>query len=141
MIHTFHPTSIQISDFFLRVSSTIKNSPLYHDSNGFLVAKRYLNSRPDYKVKISPDDFINANTYPACSFAYLMEGNKKLVFFSDRAQGVAFDEESMLINFDRNTLDDGKGIGEPYLKVERNTWRYKFGVVEATNDIERKWQR
>lgn len=81
MIHTFHPTSIQISDFFMRVSSSIKNSPLYHDSNGFLVAKRYLNSRPDYNVKISPHDFINANTYPACSFAYLMEGDKKLVFF------------------------------------------------------------
>jgi hypothetical protein len=35
-------------DYFMKVSTSVKSSTLYHDSNGFLVAKRILNHRPDY---------------------------------------------------------------------------------------------
>lgn len=75
-------------DYFLKVSSNIKNSILYHDSNGYLVSKRVLNSRPDYNFDIIPEDIINSNTYPATAFAYLTDDTKKFIFFSDRAQGV-----------------------------------------------------
>jgi hypothetical protein len=40
----------------MKVSSTVKDNTLYHDSNGFLVAKRILNSRPDYQFSPNPDD-------------------------------------------------------------------------------------
>lgn len=54
---------------------------------------------------------INANTYPVCSFAYLLQGDKKLLFFTDRAQGVSTYEQDLLINYDRLAMDDGKGVG------------------------------
>lgn len=59
-------------DYFMKISSTVKNDTLYHDSNGFLVAKRFYNQRPDYQFTAKPEDAINANTYPVCSFAYLL---------------------------------------------------------------------
>jgi hypothetical protein len=89
LVHRFHPANLSTADYFMRVSSTVKSNTLYHDSNGFLVAKRELNSRPDYQFIVTPTDRINANTYPVCSFAYFIENDKKMLFFSDRAQGVA----------------------------------------------------
>lgn len=98
-------------DYFMKVQSNVRSDTLYHDANGFLVAKRPLNWRPDYVYNIKPDDIINANTYPVCSFAYLLQDNKKMLFFTDRAQGVASFEQDLLINYDRLAMDDSKGVG------------------------------
>mgnify|MGYP002078340014 CR=1 FL=1 len=46
--HNFKPATRAMQDYFMKVSSTVKSSTLYHDSNGFLVAKRLYNQRPDY---------------------------------------------------------------------------------------------
>lgn len=46
-----------------------------------------------------------------CSFAYGIDGDKKLVIFTDRAQGLAQYDSSYLINIDRLTGDDYKGVG------------------------------
>lgn len=125
----------------MKVSSNIKSDTLYHDSNGFLVAKREIDQRPDYEFKPIAGDKINANTYPVCSFAYFIENGKKFVFFTDRAQGVASYDKDLLINFDRLGMDDGKGVGQGYPLMVNNTFRYKFAIVSAEDDIERSWQR
>lgn len=101
----------------MKVGSNIKSNELYHDANGFLVAKREVDKRPDYEFVPHPDDRINANNYPVCTFAYFLNRDKKMTFFTDRALGVASFEQDMLINFDRLAMDDGKGAGEPYLKM------------------------
>jgi hypothetical protein len=38
------------ADFFIKIDSDVTSSTneFYHDSNGYLVSKRKLNSRPDY---------------------------------------------------------------------------------------------
>lgn len=76
-----------------------------------------------------------------CSFAYLIANNKKFLFFTDRAQGVATYDNDLLINFDRLALDDGKGVGQTYFSTVNNTFRYKFAVVSSSDDIERVWQK
>jgi hypothetical protein len=38
-------------------------------------------------------------------------------------------------------LDDGKGVGEVYKRNVTNTFRYKFAVVSAQDDVERLWQK
>ena len=48
VIFDFKPGSRAMQDYFLKVESPVKSDMLYHDSNGFLVAKRILNERPDY---------------------------------------------------------------------------------------------
>lgn len=58
-----------------------------------------------------------------------------MIFFSDRAQGVSAYDESLLINFDRLAYDDGKGVGEGYLKTVSNIFHYKLGVVSARDDM------
>jgi hypothetical protein len=141
VIHNFKPDTVSLTDYFMRVSSNVKSDTLYHDSNGFLVSKRPLNARPDYDFIINPQDRINSNTYPTCSFAYLLNDTKKIVFFTDRATGVASYNQDLLINFDRLTLDDGKGVSENYNQLINNTWRYKFAIVTADDHIERVWQR
>lgn len=73
--------------------------------------KRKVGYRPDYKWDYKPEDKINANTYPMCSFAYAIDGDKKLVIFTDRAQGFAQFDSSYLINIDRLAGDDYKGVG------------------------------
>lgn len=40
--------------------------------------KRKVGYRPDYKWDYKPEDKINANTYPMCSFAYAIDGDKKV---------------------------------------------------------------
>lgn len=89
IVFDFKPSARSMQDYFLKVDSGVKSDVLYHDSNGFLVAKRILNHRPDYDYEWKKEDAINGNTYPVCSFAYLLSGDKKIVFFTDRAQGVA----------------------------------------------------
>jgi hypothetical protein len=54
VIQKFQPTSSDFIDYFMMVSSTVKSDTLYHDSNGFLVKKRLLNTRPDYKFIVVP---------------------------------------------------------------------------------------
>jgi hypothetical protein len=88
-----------------------------------------------------PEDQINANIYPVTTFAYLLENEKKLLFFTDRPQGVACYEKDLLINFDRLALDDSKGVGENYLKTVKNTFRYKFAMISQQDDTERVWQK
>lgn len=111
VLHTFRPESRNMVDYFMKVSSNVKSDTLFHDSNGFLVSKRILNTKPDYDFKMKNEDLINGNTYPACSFAYLIDSDKKFLFFTDRAQGVASFQKDLLINFDRLAMDDGKGVG------------------------------
>lgn len=135
IVFNFKPPTNTPFDYFLKVSSHIKSSDLYHDSNGYLVSKRILNKRPDYSHNIRQEDIINGNTYPVTSFAYLIKDNEKMIFFSDRAQGVSAYNESLLINFDRLAYDDGKGVGEGYLKIVQNTFHYKFGIVSARDDM------
>jgi hypothetical protein len=141
VIQNFKPTSTADVDYFLMVSSNVKSDTLYHDSNGFLVAKRLLNKRPDYEFKVVKEDKINSNTYPVCSFAFFMEENKKFLFFADRAHGVASFNQNLLINIDRITMDDGKGVGEGYTLLINNTFRHKFAIISSNDNTERVWQR
>ena len=48
IVFDFKPIGRNMVDYFLKVDSLVKSSSLYHDSMGFLVAKRILNQRPDY---------------------------------------------------------------------------------------------
>lgn len=134
-VFEFKPPNRSMVDYFLKVDSPVQSDVLFHDSNGFLVAKRELNSRPDYSYDFKKEDLINGNTYPACSFAYLISGGKKLVFFTDRAQGVASYDRSLLINFDRLAMDDGKGVGEGYSRIAKNTFHYKFALVKEKDTV------
>lgn len=134
VVHQFKPDSRNMVDYFMKVSSNVKSDTLFHDSNGFLVSKRILNTKPDYDFKMKNEDIINGNTYPVCSFAYLIDGDKKFLFFTDRAQGVASFEKDLLINFDRLAMDDGKGVGEGYSKIMNNTYRYKFALISNQDD-------
>ena len=45
----FKPPSRDYVDYFIRMSSTVKGSTMFHDSNGYLVSKREVNKRPDYE--------------------------------------------------------------------------------------------
>lgn len=141
IVHTFKPASRSMVDYFMKVSSSVKSDTLYHDANGFLVAKRPLNKRPDYQFEAKPEDIINGNTYPVCSFAYLIDSDKKFLFFTDRANGVAAFEKDLLINFDRLASDDGKGVGQAYTRQNKNTFRYKFALISTQDDLQRTWQR
>jgi hypothetical protein len=64
-----------------------------------------------------------------------------MLFFTDRAQGVASYDKDLLINFDRLTFDDGKGVSETYTKSVSNIFRYKFAIISAQDDMERLWQK
>ena len=76
---TFKPTSRNMADYFIQVESKINSrGEFYHDSNGYLVIKRNVGIRPDYTWHYKTEDKINANTYPMCSFAYGIEGDKKV---------------------------------------------------------------
>lgn len=68
----FKPPNRSYADYFVKMSSGVKSDVLYHDSNGYLVSKREKNKRPDYDWEAKREDLINANTYPACTFAYLI---------------------------------------------------------------------
>jgi hypothetical protein len=137
----FEPPNRNMADYFLQVESTVKSNTMFHDSNGYLVSKREVDVRPDYKWDAKEGDRINANNYPACSFAYLIKDHKKFLVFLDRAQGVAMYNQNLLINLDRLGMDDGKGIGEGYSRVVKNTFHYKMGIMSENDDMERLWQR
>lgn len=78
----FKPTERTQMDYFLRAESHVTNEKdFYHDSNGYLVSKRILNTRPDYEWEYKQGDKINANTYPACSFVYLKNTENKVRLF------------------------------------------------------------
>lgn len=67
----FKPQTREMFDYFLKISSNINSKgQFFHDMNGYLVAKRKIGERPDYKWEYKTQDKINANTYPMCSFAY-----------------------------------------------------------------------
>ena len=75
----FRPLTREMRDYFLRAESHVQNSDeFYHDSNGYLVSKRKIGYRPDYEWEYKTNDRINANNYPACSFAYLQDGTHKV---------------------------------------------------------------
>lgn len=60
----------------------------------------------------------------------------------DRAEGVAIhSSNTLLLNLERITFDDDRGIGEGYSKGDPLTFRHKVGLVDANNDIERLWQK
>lgn len=76
---SFKPVNRDQNDYFIKVESTINsNGEFYHDSNGYLVIKRKVGERPDYKWDYHPEDKINANNYPMCSFAYAIQGDQKV---------------------------------------------------------------
>lgn len=76
----FKPDTRDLVDYFIKVESKINSQgEFYHDSNGYLVIKRKVGERPDYKWDYKPEDKINANNYPMCSFAYAIEGDKKVL--------------------------------------------------------------
>jgi hypothetical protein len=82
---TFKPSSFQMFDYFLKIDSSVKSSgPFFHDVNGYLVSQRKIGERLDYEWKYRDDDKINANTYPMCSFAYVLQGNRKVQFMIRR---------------------------------------------------------
>ena len=133
-----------IKDYFLKVSTNVTNpdKEFYHDANGYLVVKRKVNTRPDYKFTAVTQDRINANTYPMTSFAYIKDKTTKLVVFTDRSQGVSiYEDNEIIVNIDRLTFEDGKGVGESYTISANHNMRHKIGVVSATDDIERVWQK
>jgi hypothetical protein len=75
----FKPDTREQVDYFIKVESKVNSQgEFYHDSNGYLVIKRKVGERPDYNLDQKPEDKINANTYPMCSFAYAIEGDKKV---------------------------------------------------------------
>ena len=41
--------------------------------------KRKIGFRPDYEWKYKPEDKINANNASMCSFAYIIDNNKKVM--------------------------------------------------------------
>lgn len=60
----------------------------------------------------------------------------------DRAEGVAiYSNNTMLLNIDRITAEDGKGAAEGYQFIAKSIFRHKVGLVDAKNDIERIWQK
>jgi hypothetical protein len=70
---------MQQFDYFLKVDSPLQpNGVFYHDVNGYLVSRRMVGQRPDYEWDYKPEDKINANTYPICSFGYVVDGRNKV---------------------------------------------------------------
>ena len=65
----------------------------------------------------------------------------QLVVFTDRAQGLTVFDNSLLVNIDRLTSDDYKGVGEGYTRMINNTFKFKVGLVEKDSHVERLWQR
>jgi hypothetical protein len=63
------------------------------------------------------------------------------VIFTDRAQGFTQYDNSYLINIDRLTGDDYKGVGEGYSYVVDNVFTHKIAIVSKSSNIEREWQR
>lgn len=108
---TFTPPSPALADYFLRVQSDVRgNNDFFHDANGYLVMRRVFDQRPDYEFASVAGDKINANIYPTTSFAYIKNTVDKMLVSLDRAEGVAiYEQDSLLMNFDRLAADDGKG--------------------------------
>ena len=78
----FKPPSRDMVDYFIQVESNIQSEDeFYHDVNGYLVSRRKIGWRPDYKWDYKGEDKINANTFPMCSFMYAIQGDRK-VFIS-----------------------------------------------------------
>jgi hypothetical protein len=63
------------------------------------------------------------------------------VIFTDRAQGFAQYDNAYLINIDRLSGDDYKGVGEGYNYLFDNVFQHKIGLVSKSSAIEREWQR
>jgi hypothetical protein len=104
--------------------------------------KRVFDQRPDYEFKPVEGDKINANTYPATTFAYIKNDDSKMLVSLDRAEGVAiYDKDSLLMNIDRITTDDGKGAADVYNYIIRNIFRHRVAIVKVTDDLERQWQK
>ena len=72
-ISNFKPIDRSMADYFLKVESHVTNKDeFFHDSNGYLVAKRKLGWRPDYEWEYKEGDKINAQ-YVSCLFLRLHE--------------------------------------------------------------------
>lgn len=143
IVTTFQPPTNTLKDYFLRVQSDVRgNNDFYHDANGYLVMRRVFDERPDYEFKPVADDKINANTYPTTTFAYIKDATNKMLVSLDRAEGVAiYEQDSLLMNLDRLTEDDGKGAGESYSYVIKNVFRHRVAITKVKDDLERVWQK
>lgn len=79
---TFKPPTREMNDYFLKIDTGLDfKGEFYHDMNGYLVSKRGIGQRLDYEWTYKPEDKINANTYPACSFFYAHSGNQKVYIY------------------------------------------------------------
>lgn len=138
----FEPASDK-RDYFIHFQSNVKGeNDFYHDANGYLVIRRVHNVRPDYEFDTTEADRINANTYPATSFAYIKNADKKMVVGVDRAEGVTlYADNPLLANIDRLTFEDGKGASETYSVQTKSTFRHRVALVGAKDDVERLWQK
>jgi hypothetical protein len=76
-----------------------------------------------------------------CSFGYVIDGDKKIVIFTDRAQGFTTFDNDLLINIDRLAGDDYKGVGEGYSQQINNTFKHRIALLSSNDNIERLWQR
>ena len=59
----------------------------------------------------------------------------------DHAYGFTTYDGAFLLNIDRLTSDDYKGVGEGYMYLIQNTFRQRIALVDKNNFIERQWQR
>ena len=67
-----------------------------------------------------------------------------MLVFTDRAQGVTVYDNSLLVNIDRLTYDDYKGVGEGYMHMINQTYKMKVAMLDSKdsdNHVERLWQR
>jgi len=137
IVTTFMPPSLSLCDYFLRVQSDVRgDNDFFHDANGYLVMRRVFDQRPDYEFTPVLGDKINANTYPTTSFAYIKNSVDKMLVSLDRAEGVAiYEQDSLLMNFDRLASDDGKGAAEPYTYMVKNTFRHRVAITKVTDDL------
>lgn len=65
----------------------------------------------------------------------------QLVIFTDRAQGFTQYDNAYLINIDRLSGDDYKGVGEGYNYLFDYVFQHRIGLVSKSSSIEREWQR
>ena len=56
-----------------------------------------------------------------------------MVLFTDRAQGVTLYDGSLLINIDRLTGDDYKGVGEGYFQQIDLIYRHRIALVDRNS--------
>ncbi|XP_006875234.1 PREDICTED: lysosomal alpha-mannosidase-like [Chrysochloris asiatica] len=91
----------------------------YTDSNGREILERRRNYRPTWKLMQTGP--VAGNYYPVNSRIYIMDGNVQLTVLTDRSQGGSSMKDGSLELMVHRMLcsDDGKGVNEPLLELDR----------------------